>query len=200
MSISVCYSVAKSCPTHCYPIAAARQASLFFTISWSWLTLMPIELVMLSNHLIVCRALLLLSSNFPSTKVFSNELTVCIRWLKYWSFSISPSNECSGLISFRIRLVYCLLAVERALKSLLRYHNLKASFLQHCLVFINLCMPAKYKYFVFFFLIETLHVMCTIRSWRLCIQSHWESWTRLYICGSGQNNSSPAGRGRFPHK
>ena len=136
MSISVCYSVAKSCPTHCYPIAAARQASLFFTISWSWLKLMPIELVMLSNHLIVCRALLLLSSNFPSTKVFSNELTVCIRWLKYWSFSISPSNECSGLISFRIRLVYCLLAVERALKSLLRYHNLKASVLPHLAFFM----------------------------------------------------------------
>jgi len=147
MPISVCCSVAKSCLTLCHPIAAACQASLSFSISWSLLKLMSIELVMPSNHLIVCRALLFLSSNLPSIKVFSNELAVCIRWLKYWSFSISPSNECSGLISFRIRLVYCLLAVERALKSLLQHHNLKASVLQHCLVFINLCMPVTYIYF-----------------------------------------------------
>ena len=83
---------------------AARQASMSITSSWSLLKLMSIESVMPSNHLILCRPLLLLPSIFPSTKVFSNELALCIRWPKYWSFSfnISRSNEYSGLISFRI--------------------------------------------------------------------------------------------------
>jgi len=86
------------------PWTAACQASLSFTISWSLLKLMSIESVMLPNHLILCRPLLLLPSVFPSIKVFSNELALCIRWPKYWSFnfSISPSNEYSGVISFRI--------------------------------------------------------------------------------------------------
>ena len=85
------------------PWIAAYQASLSFTNSQSLLKLMSIELVMASNHLIVCRALLLLPSIFPSIRVFSNESALCIRWPKYWSFSfsISPSNEYSGLISFR---------------------------------------------------------------------------------------------------
>ena len=83
---------------------AARQASLSFTISWSLFKLMSVESVMSSNHLILCRPLLLLPSIFPSIRVFFNELALRIRWPKYWSFSfrISPSNEYSGWISFRI--------------------------------------------------------------------------------------------------
>ena len=84
------------------PWTAARQASLSFTISWSLLKLMSIEPVMPSNHLILCRSLLFLPSIFHSIRVFSNELALRIRWPNYWSLSISPSNEYSGLISFRI--------------------------------------------------------------------------------------------------
>ena len=86
------------------PCTAARQASLSITNSWSLLKLMSIESVMPSNHLILCRPLLLLPSVFPSIRVFSNESPLCIRWPKYWSFSFSirPSNEHSGLISFRM--------------------------------------------------------------------------------------------------
>ena len=84
------------------PWTAACQASLSFTVSWSLLSFMPIESVMLSNHLILCCPFLLLPSIFPSIRVFSNESSLCIRWQRYWSFSfsISPSNEYSGLISF----------------------------------------------------------------------------------------------------
>ena len=91
---------------------------------------MFIESLMPSNHLILCHPLLLLPSIFPSIRVFSNELTFCIRWLKYWSFSfsISPSNEYSGLISFRIDW-FDLLAVQGTLKSLLQHHSLKSSVL-----------------------------------------------------------------------
>ena len=86
------------------PWTAAHQASLYFTISWGLLKLMSIESVMPSNHLILCHPLLLPPSIFPSIRVFSNESAVCIRWPKYWSFSfsVSPSNEYSGLISFRL--------------------------------------------------------------------------------------------------
>ena len=86
------------------PWSAGRQASLSITNSWSLLKLMSIELVMPSNHLILCHPLLLLPSNFPSIRLFLNESVLCIRWPKYWSFrfSISPSNEYSGLISFRM--------------------------------------------------------------------------------------------------
>ena len=86
------------------PWTAARQASLSFTISQSLLKFMSVELVMPSNHLILCHPLLLLPSIFPSIRVFSSESALCISWPKYWSFSfsISPSNEYSGLISFRI--------------------------------------------------------------------------------------------------
>ena len=102
------------------PWTTARQASLSITISWSWLKLMSIELVMLSYHLILCHPLLLLPSILPSIGVFSSELALRIRWPKYWSYSfiISPSNEYSGLISFRIDLLD-LLAVQRTLKILL---------------------------------------------------------------------------------
>ena len=106
------------------------QGSLSFTISWSLLKLMSIELVMPLNHLILYGSLLLLPSLFPSIRVFANESALCIRWPKYWSFSfsISPSNEYSGLISFRIDW-FDLLAVQGTLKSLLQYHSLKASIL-----------------------------------------------------------------------
>ena len=100
------------------PWTVAHQASLSFTISWSLLRLMSMALMIPSNHLILCHPLLLLPSIFPSIKVFSSELSLCIRWPKYWSFrfSISPSNEYSGLISFRINWLG-LLAVQGAFKS-----------------------------------------------------------------------------------
>ena len=101
------------------PWTAARQASLSITKSWSLLKLMSIELVMPSNHLILCHSLLLLPSMLPSILVFSNELALCIRWPKYWSFSfsISPSNEYLGLTSFRIDW-FDLLAVQGSLRVL----------------------------------------------------------------------------------
>ena len=113
------------------PWTAAHQASLSITNSWSLLKLMSIKLVMPSKHLILCRPLLLLPSIFPSIRVFSNELVLRIRWPNYWSFSfsISPSNECSGLISLGIDW-FDLLAVQGTLKSLLQYHSSKASILQ----------------------------------------------------------------------
>ena len=95
---------------------AAHQASLYITNSWSWLKLMSTESVMPSNHLILCPSFLLQPSIFPSIRVFSNELVLCIRWPKYWNFSISPSNEYSGLTSFRIDW-FDLLAVQGTLKS-----------------------------------------------------------------------------------
>ena len=117
------------------PRTAAHQASLSLTISQSLLKLMSFESVMPSNHLILCCPLLLLPSIFPSIKVFSNELALHIRWPKYWSFSISPSNEYSGFISFRIEW-FDLLAVQGTLKSLLQYHNSKASVLLHSAFFV----------------------------------------------------------------
>ena len=103
LSSSQFSSVAESCPT-ATPWTATLQVSLSITNSWSLLKLMFIELVLPSNHLILCRPLLLLLSSFPSMRVFSNESILPIRWPKYWSFSfsISPSNEYSGLISFRM--------------------------------------------------------------------------------------------------
>ena len=102
------------------PWTAARQALLSFTISWSLRKLMPLESVMLSSHLILCRPLLFIPSIFPSIRVFSSESALCIRWPKYWGFSlsISPSDEYSGLISFMIDWLD-LLVVQGTLKSLL---------------------------------------------------------------------------------
>ena len=112
------------------PWTAAHQASLSITNSWSLLKFMFIELVMPSNHFILCRPLLLQLSIFPSIRHFSSESVLRIRWLKYWSFifSISPSNDYSGLISFRIDWLD-LLAVQGTLKSLLQHHSSKASIL-----------------------------------------------------------------------
>ena len=113
------------------PWTEAHQASLSFTNSWSLLKLMSIESVMPSNPLTLCHPLLLLPLIFPSIRVFSNESVLHIRWPKYWSFSfsISPSNEYSGLISFRIDWLD-LLAVQGTLKSLLQHHSSKASIFQ----------------------------------------------------------------------
>ena len=124
-------------PFFTLPWTAACQASLSITSSWSLLKLMFTEWVMPSNHLILCRPLLLLPSIFPSIRVFSNESDLCIRWPKDWSFSfsISPSNEYSGLISFRMDWLD-LLAVQGALKSLLQHHSSKASILQCSAFFI----------------------------------------------------------------
>ena len=110
------------------PWTAAYQASLFFTISQSLLKLMSFELVMPSNHLILCCPLLLLPSIFPNIRIFSDELVLHIRWPKYWSFRISPSNDYSGLISFRTD--WFDLAVQGTLKSILQHHSSKASILQ----------------------------------------------------------------------
>ena len=119
------------------PWTAAWQASLSITSSWTLLKLMPIESVMPSNHPILCRPLLLLPSIFPSIRVFSNESVLCIRWPKDWSFSfsISPSNEYSRLISFRMDWLD-LLAVQGTLKSLLQHHSSKASILLRSAFFI----------------------------------------------------------------
>ena len=112
---------------------AAGRASLSY-ISWSFLKLMSTESVMPSNHLILCRPVLFLRSVFPSLGVFSSESSLCIKWPKYWSFSISPSNEYSGLISFRIDW-FDLLAVQGTLKSP-HYHSSKASIFQCSTFFI----------------------------------------------------------------
>ena len=119
------------------PWTVACQAPLSSTVSWNLLKFMSFESVMPSNHLILCHPLLLLPSILPSIRVFSSESTLCIRWPKYWSFSfsISPSNEYSGLISFRI-VWFDLLAVQWILKSLLQHHSSKASILQCSAFFI----------------------------------------------------------------
>ena len=117
-------------PLFVTPLTAAHQASLSITNSQSLLRLVSIESVMPSNHLILCHPLLLLPSIFPSIRVFSNESVLHIRWPKYWSFSfsISPSNEYSGLISLRTDWLD-LLAVQGTLKNLLQSHNSKSSIL-----------------------------------------------------------------------
>jgi len=117
--------------------AAAQQASLSITNSRSWLKLMSIESVMPSNHLIFCRPLLLLLSIFPNIRVFSKESVLRIKWPKYWSFSfsISPSNEYSGLTSFRMEW-FDLLVVQGTLQRVLQHHNLKASVLRHSAFFM----------------------------------------------------------------
>ena len=137
---SVQFSVQFSCSVvsdSSTPWTAAHQASLSITNSQSLLKLMPIELVMPSNHLILCHPLILLPSIFPNIRVFSNESTVPIRWPKYWnfSFSISTSNQHPGLICFRMDWLD-LLAVQGTLRSLLQHHSSKASILQRSAFFI----------------------------------------------------------------
>ena len=137
-----------------------HQASLSITNSWSLLKLIPIELVMPSNHLILRHLLLFLPSIFPSIGVFSNESVLRTRWPEYWSFSfsfsISPSNEYSGLISSRMDWLD-LLAVQGTLKSLLQHHSLKASILQHSA----------------FFIVQLSHPYMTTR--KLYIHDYWKT-------------------------
>ena len=132
-----CFSVIQLCLTLCDPWTAPHQASLSITISQSLLKLMCIESLMPSNHTILCQPLLLLPSIFPSIRVFSNESAFCIRWPKYWSFSfnIRPSNEYSGMISFRMDWLD-LPVVQETFKILLQHHNSKASILQHSAFFV----------------------------------------------------------------
>ena len=130
-------SVAQSCLTLCDPMNRARQASLSITNSRSSLKLMSIESVMPSSHLILCRPLLLLPSILPSIRVFSKESTLRMRWPKYWSFSFSiiPSKEHPGPISFRMDWLD-LLVVQGTVRNLLQYHSSKASILQRSAFFI----------------------------------------------------------------
>ena len=121
------------------PWTAARQTFLSITNSQSLLKLMCMESVMPSNHLILCCPLLLLPSIFPSIRVFSNESVLCIRWPKYWSFSVSPCNEYSGLIFFRIDWLN-LLAVQGTFKRLLQHHSSKAAILRCSAFFTVICI------------------------------------------------------------
>ena len=131
-----CCSVAKSCPTLC-DIMNCSMPVFSVHYSWSLFKVKSIELMILSNHLILCYPLLLLPSVFPSIRVFSSGSALRIRWPKYWnfSFSISPSNEHSGLISFRMDWLD-LLAIQGTLKSLLQHHSSKASILRCSAFFI----------------------------------------------------------------
>ena len=124
------------------PWTVARQASLSITNSWSLLKLMSIESVMPSKHLLLCHPLLFLLSIFPSIRVFPNESVLPIRWPKYWSFSISPSSEYSGLISFRMDWLD-LRSVPWTLKSLLQHHSSKASILW-CSAFLMVQLSHPY--------------------------------------------------------
>ena len=129
-----CCSVTESCPTLCGPMDCSMPSFPVLTNSRSLLKLMSIDLVMPSNHLILWHPLLLYPQSL-SASVFSNEYTIHIRWQKYWSFSIRPSNEYSGLISFRIDWLD-LLTVQGTLKSLLRHHSSKASILWYSASFM----------------------------------------------------------------
>ena len=136
-----CCSIAKLCLTLCNPMDCSTPG---FPVSQSLLKLMSIESMMPCNHLILCCPLPLLPSIFPSIRVFSNESVLCIRWPKYWSFRISPFNEYSGLISFRIDW-FDLLEVQGNLKNLLQHHSSKASILQRSAFFmVQLLYPHPY--------------------------------------------------------
>ena len=147
------------------PWTAAYQASLSITNSWTLLKLMSIKWVMPSNHLILCCSLLLLPSVFPSIRVFSSESVLCIR---YWSFSISPSNEYSGLISFRIEW-FDLLGVQWTLKSLIQHHNLKASILWRSAFFM---VQLPHPYMTTGKLV-TLTIWTFSAKWCLCFLIGW---------------------------
>ena len=142
-SVQLFSSVTQSCPTLCDPMNHSTPGTLSITNSWSLLKLMCIELVMPSSHLILCCSLVLLPPIPPSIRVFPNESIFWMRWPKYWSFSfsISPSNEHPGLISFRMDWLD-LLAVQGTLKSLLQHHSSKASIFQRSVFFtVQLSYP-----------------------------------------------------------
>ena len=134
MNVVVVQSLSQAQP-FVTPWTAAHQASLSFTISRSCLKLRSIELVMLSNHFILCHPFLFLPSICPSIRICSNESVLHIKWPKYWSFSFSPSNEYSGLISFRIDW-FDLQADQGTLKNLFQHHSLKTPILQHSAFFM----------------------------------------------------------------
>ena len=142
-SLICCCSVVQLYLTLCDPMDCSTPGF----ISWSLLKLTSIESVTPSSHLTLCHPLLLLPSMFPSIRVFSNKLALCIRWPKYWSFSfdISPSNEYSGLISFRMDWLD-LLAVQGMLKNLLQHHSSKASILRHSAFFYGLILTSIHDY------------------------------------------------------
>ena len=137
-------SVTQSCPTLCNPMDCSTPGFPVLTNSWSLLKPMSIELVMPSNHLTLCHPLLLLTSMFPSIRVFSSESVLCIMWSKDWSFSfsLSPSSERPGLISFRMDWLD-LLAVQETLKSLLQHNSSKALILQ-CSAFFTVQLSHPY--------------------------------------------------------
>ena len=144
------------------PCTAARQASLSITNSQSLLKLMSIESVMPSNHLVLCRPFLLLSSIFPSIRNFSNESVLHIRWPKYWNFSFSTSSsyEHSGLISFRMDW-FDLLAVQGTLKSIVQHHSSKASILRHSALFIvQLSHPYMSTVCIKLYINAYTHILC----------------------------------------
>ena len=143
------------------PWTAACQASLSITNSWSSLKLTSIKSVMQSSHLILCRFLLLLTPIPPSIRVFSNEPTLRMRWPKYWnfSFSISPSKEHPGLISFRMHWLD-LLAVQGTLKSLLQHHSSKASILQGSALFTEVIKGSKYNFLILERVNAKYYVLC----------------------------------------
>ena len=162
-----CCSVTQLCLTLCDPMNCRTPCFLSFTISWSLFKLMSIESLMPSNHLILYHPLLLLPSIFPSFRVFSSKSTLCIRWPKYWrfTFSISHSNEHSGLISFSIDW-FDLFVVQRTLKSLLQRQNLKASILQ--------CSA--------FFMVQLSHAyMITGKTIALTIQTFDGNWCLCFL-------------------
>ena len=162
------------------PWTAARQASLSFSVSQNLLKLMYIELVMPSNHLVLSSSLLLLPSMFPSIRVFSSDSALLIRWLKYWSFSFSigPSNEYSGLISFRIDW-FDLLAVQGTLKHLLQHHGLKASILW-CLAFFIVQLSCLYMTNG-----KTVALARPLLAkWRPCFLIHYLSSSKLFSQGA----------------
>ena len=128
-------SVSQPCPILYYPMDGNTPGFPVHTDSWSLIKLMSIEAVMPSNHLILCQHLLILTSIFPSCRFSSNESILHIRWPKYWTFSFSPSNAYSGLVSFRMDWFY-LLAVQGTLKSLLQQHSSKASILWHSALYV----------------------------------------------------------------
>ena len=159
------------------PWITARQASLSITNSQSLLKPMSIESVMPSSHLILCRPLLLLPPIPPSIRVFSNESALCMRWPKYWSFSfsISPSNEHPGLISFRMDWLY-LLAVQGSLKSLLQHHSSKASILRRWGFFtVQLSHPymttGKTIALTRTFVGKVMRQL-VVRKWKHCVKGH----------------------------
>ena len=183
-------------PLFVTPWTAALQASLSITNSQRLLKLRSIESVMPSNHLIFCHPLLLQPSIFPSIRVFSNELVLHIRWPKYWSFSfsISPSNEYSWLISFRIHW-FDLLAVQGTLKSLLQHHNSKASILWHSAFFmVQLSHPYMTTrhicplFWILFFRKDESRDICCFKQlifalvlWCLDRMAYYAAWFRTHI-------------------